>query len=148
MMTTNTQPLTLEIRKTVQAPVEKVFKGWTEPDQIRKWFGCDKVASLKVSQDFRIGGEYRMDAQCHDGTPVVVFGTFKEIVKNRKLVYSWTNNSEEHPAHDTLVTVEFIEKGTATEIVLKHTNFGTQAGLEGHSMGWENCLEKFAGLFA
>jgi uncharacterized protein YndB with AHSA1/START domain len=157
MTTTQVQPTSLEISKTINAPVEKVFKAWTEPEQIAKWFGCNRVANLCVKQDLRVGGEYRIEGDYVPGMQcggadnkgaVAIYGQYKEIVINRKLVYTWTNSSTEHPAKDTLVSVEFIDRGNTTDLVLKHTNFALPASAEGHTQGWGECLEKFASLFA
>lgn len=146
--TTKVQETTLEITKTLKAPVEKVYKTWTEPEHIAKWFGCGKTASVKVAQDLRVGGDFRVEMHCTDGEIATVHGTYKEIVENKKLVYTWTNNSVEYPANDTLVTVEFISRGNETELVLKHENFTRPVSAQGHSMGWGASLEKFESLFA
>src|SRR5271168_486051 len=84
--------LTVTVRKTVKAPVEKAFRAWTEPNQMTKWFGCDKVANVQVSQDFRVGGDYRITGEsCDSGGAVAVYGTYEEIVQNKKVVYTWNN---------------------------------------------------------
>jgi len=128
--------------------VEKVFKAWTEPHQMSKWMGCDQVNQIKVVQDFRVGGEYRIQMSSDEGVRMNVWGTFKEIEENRKLVYSWTNDSEHYPAKDTLVSVEFIARGDTTEIILKHSKFATQEVAEGHTSGWGHSLEQLELLFA
>ncbi|PWT96892.1 MAG: hypothetical protein C5B53_08830 [Candidatus Melainabacteria bacterium] len=148
MVGTNTKTNTLEVRRTIQAPVEKVYRAWTEPEQISQWFGCDKVARARVTQELKVGGQYRIEANCADGSPGLVYGTFKEIIPNQKLVYSWTNGSAEYPASDTIVSVEFIARGSETEIHLVHSNFALAKSVEGHTMGWQECLEKLARFVA
>lgn len=138
----------LEIQRTIKAPVAKVFKAWTEPDQMNKWFGCNTADSVRISQDFKVGGEYRIDVHCTDGRTVTASGSFLEIVPNRKLVYSWNNTSLEHPATDTLVSVEFIDKGDTTEISLTHSKFDRPVSVQGHSMGWGAALDKLEAFFA
>ncbi len=127
--------------------MEKVYKTWTEPEHISKWFGCGKTAEVKVDQDLRVGGNFRVEMHCTDGEVAVVHGTYKEIIANKKLVYTWTNNSVEFPAENTLVTVEFIAKGNETELALKHENFTRPVSAQGHSMGWGASLDKFESLF-
>lgn len=148
MVETTTKGNTLEITRTINAPVEKVFRAWTEPEQLGKWFGCDQVHGATVLQDLRVGGQYRIDAACSDGNAALVTGTFKEIVPNQKLVYTWTNSSTEFPARDTLVTVEFFAKGSSTEIHLVHSNFALDRSAEGHTNGWQQCLDKLAQFVA
>jgi uncharacterized protein YndB with AHSA1/START domain len=146
MITAKTDAAVLEIKKTLKAPVEQVCSAWTEPEQISKWFGCDGATNKQISQDFRVGGDYKFEIFNPDGKPITMYGSFKEIVPNRKLVYSWNNNSVEFPANDTLVTVEFIGKGDTTEIILSHSKFVKAETVQGHSMGWTAALEKFAAL--
>lgn len=149
MTTTQTQPTTLELKRTLKAPVALVYAAWTQPEQMVKWFGCNQVTNVIINQDFRVGGTYKIDMPlCENGKTVTMSGTFKEIVPNKKLVYTWSNSSTEFPADDTLVTVEFAAIGDTTELTLKHTNFKTEHSAQGHTQGWTDALEKFAALFA
>lgn len=147
MTTTKIQDTTLAITKTLKAPVDKVYKTWTEPEHIAKWFGCGKTAEVKIAQDLRVGGDFRIEMLCTDGEVAVVNGTYKEIIENKKIVYTWSNNSDEFPAADTLVTVEFVAKGELTELVLKHENFKQPVSAQGHTMGWGAALDKLEALF-
>jgi len=141
--------LTVTVRKNIKAPVEKVFKAFTEPSQIVKWFGCDKISDVQVSQDFKVGGKYHITGKsCDIGAEMSVHGVYTEIVPNQKVAYTWYNNSEEFPAADTLVSVQFVDKGDNTEIVLSHSKFASEKSKEGHTFGWTQSLEKFASLFA
>ena len=146
-MTQTHQQIVVEVSKVINAPVEKVFKAWTEPDQLGKWLrGCAEMDS-RVEQDVRVDGQYRIECvtSC-DGKFHVMTGTYKEIVPNEKLVFSWNNNYDQFPAKDTLVTVTFVARGKATEVTIKHTNFVVQTTAEGHNGGWLACLENLAGL--
>jgi uncharacterized protein YndB with AHSA1/START domain len=147
MMTVKTDASALEMKRTLRAPVDRVFKAWTEPEQMTKWFGCAQTGSLKVEQDFRVGGEYRIELHIDDAKSVVMSGTFFEIDPNRKLVYSWNSTSTEYPAHDTIVRVDFIDQGETTELILNHSKFNKPIAVEGHSMGWGASLDKFEALF-
>jgi uncharacterized protein YndB with AHSA1/START domain len=77
--------------------------------------------------------------------PALISGTYKEIVPDKKLVFTWTHSLEEF-AKDTLVTVTFVARGNGTEVIIKHTNFTAQATADKHNIGWEACLENLAGL--
>src|SRR5262249_27595014 len=105
------QKLAVEVSKVINAPVEKVFRAWTEPGELEKWFGGGMITGLKVQQDASVGGQYRLDSVGCDGKAGFVSGEYREIVPNKKLVFTWNNNKEEFPARDTLVTVEFNAKG-------------------------------------
>lgn len=146
--TSKAEVLTLSLSRTIKAPVELVYRGWTEPEQMSMWLGCDKTAKVKVTQDLRVGGKYRFDVSCSDGEQVCMSGVYQKIEPNRKLVYTWNNTSREYPASNTLVTVEFIANGDTTELKLTHANLNDANCLHGHTLGWTASLEKFVAHFA
>ncbi|MBC7996460.1 MAG: SRPBCC domain-containing protein [Leptolyngbya sp.] len=146
MMQTKNDLKTVEIARTLKAPVDKVYKAWTESEQMTRWLGCVETGTVKVTQNLHVGGEYRFEITLQDGKEVLMYGIYKEVETNRKLVYTWTNNSEQYPAKDTIVTVEFIAKGDLTELVLKHANL-TEIAAQGHTFGWSASFDKFEKLF-
>lgn len=146
-ITTNRTTSSLKIQRTVNASVERVYKAWTDPAQLQKWFGCEYATHIEVNQNLVVGGEYVIKMTTDpDGIVVTVNGEYKEIVPNKKLVYTWNSDSAEFPASDTLITVEFIAKATGTEIVLEHKNFALEKSVEGHSFGWTAAFEKITAL--
>lgn len=146
-ITTNKTASSLKIQRTISASVERVYKAWTDPRQMGKWFGCAYVTDIKVTQNLLVGGEYQVQMTTDpDGVVVTVHGVYKEVIPNKKLVYTWNSDSIEYPAADTLITVEFIERGKGTEIVLEHKNFALENSVEGHSIGWTAAFNKITEL--
>ncbi|HEY9754375.1 MAG TPA: SRPBCC domain-containing protein [Oculatellaceae cyanobacterium] len=146
-MTTKTETSALEVTRTIKADVKRVYKAWTDPELMRQWMGCAESQRVSLTQNFTVGGNYCITVKLADERVVQMFGTFLEIVENEKLVYSWTNNSEEYPASDTIVTIVFTPKGSSTEIVLTHSKFDRPVSVQGHSMGWGTSLERLSALF-
>jgi uncharacterized protein YndB with AHSA1/START domain len=107
------------------------------------------VSNIQISQDLSVGGQYRVEMTTNpDGVVITIDGIFQQIIPNKKLVYTWNSDSAEYPAADTLVTVEFIERGNATEIILEHTNFAIEKSAEGHAVGWTASFNKIAEIYA
>jgi uncharacterized protein YndB with AHSA1/START domain len=102
-----------------------------------------KVPSAEV--DLRVGGKYRIEMEAPDGAKHAAHGTYRVIEPPSKLVYSW--GWESGPETDTLVTVEFNERGAATEVVLKHERLTTAESRDRHTQGWNGCLDKLATLY-
>jgi uncharacterized protein YndB with AHSA1/START domain len=76
-------------------------------------------------------------------------GTFHEISAPSRLVYTWHFKGGPPPdMPETRVTVEFLEKESATEIRIKHEKLPTSEMREQHRIGWEGCLDKLANLLA
>jgi uncharacterized protein YndB with AHSA1/START domain len=155
MATPQSSPgLTLQIRRTFAAPREKVFAAWTQREQLEKWM-CRDVASHTIihhQQDIRPGGRWRMEVR--DPAKNEVYwgqGVYREVKPVEKLVFtwSWTKNTPDganlHPgSEETLVTVEFFERGNATEVVLTHAAFSTKALRDDHDRGWNGCFDVLA----
>jgi uncharacterized protein YndB with AHSA1/START domain len=148
MNTIDAEATTFRVSKIISAPVERVYKAWTDPNQIKMWFGCDNVKESEITQDLRVGGKYSYVTKAADGTTTTLEGEYKEVVPNKKLVYTWTNNSVEFPAKDTIVTIEFVASGNETEVRIKHSNFALAKSAEGHNAGWGRALENLASFVA
>ena len=70
-----------------------------------------------------------------------VGGVFREIVPDRRLVYTWAWEST--PERESLVTVEFRPHGQGTELLLVHERFADRDARDRHSEGWLGCLGRF-----
>lgn len=97
--------------------------------------------------DLTVGGRYRIEMQGPDGARHIVGGTYREIDPPRRLVYTWS--WEDQPdVTDTLVTVEFNDRGSATEIVLRHERLPSEDSRARHEHGWTGCLDKLEAMMA
>jgi uncharacterized protein YndB with AHSA1/START domain len=148
MANTNTQsPMKLVVRRTLPAKRERVFAAWTQADQMRKWAGPGEVKAAEVECDLRVGGKYRIGMLRPDGETWYVGGIYREIREPERISYTW-RWEEENPADefDTLVTVEFHERGEQTELVLTHEGFANEESRSGHEGGWGQAIDKLATL--
>src|SRR5256885_15239805 len=99
MATSQGQPaLTLQVRRTFQAPREKVFAAWAQRDQLEKWM-CRDVPSHKIihhQQDIRTGGGWRMEIHHpHKNERDWGQGTYREGTPPHKIVFTrrWTQKT-------------------------------------------------------
>lgn len=143
-MSTDTST-SLRLVRTIEAAPEQVFRAWTEPAQIKRWACPAGGTVLDAQVDLTVGGEYRITMQVADGSVHTAVGVYQEVVRPKRLVYTW--DWEEGPMGDTLVTVEFVANGSATDVVLKHERFPNGAAREQHEVGWASCLEQFERVF-
>ena len=137
------------LTRLIEAPRDQVFRAWTDPDQLRRWWGPGAFTCPEAEVDLRPGGTYRLAMAPTEGDPFVLGGTYREVDPPARLVYTW--RWETGPAADgseSLVTVEFHEHGGATKLVLTHTEFPESHGPAPYAMGWEGGLEKFEALLA
>ncbi len=76
-----------------------------------------------------------------DGKAHECAGTYREVVPNRKLVFTWTwPNST--PERESLVTVTFRRAGGGTELVFLHEQFFDEKVRDDHKGGWSGTLDK------
>lgn len=139
---------TLRLARVFAAPREEVFRAWTSPDALKQWWGPPGHGTASAEVDLRAGGRYRLGMRkLPDGDVFYLSGTYREVKAPEKLVYTWRWEAEPEYG-ETLVTVEFRDRGTSTEVVLTHEQFPTEKMREQHGQGWSGCLDRLADLLA
>lgn len=138
----------LTINRRLNASPERVFAAWTDPEKLIQWFGPTETipGSVKADMDVRVGGAYRISFRTEDGEYHQVGGTYREIVPDRRLVFSWAWHST--PERESVVTVSLRPDGAATLLSLHHAQFFDQAARDGHEHGWTGTMDKLERLFA
>jgi uncharacterized protein YndB with AHSA1/START domain len=69
-----------------------------------------------------------------------VGGVYRLIDPPAKLVYTW--KWEESAGAESVVTVEFLDRGTSTEVLLRHEGLESTEQRDRHEEGWKGCLDK------
>jgi uncharacterized protein YndB with AHSA1/START domain len=141
-MATATAPQTtsLQIRRTFAAPREKVFRAWTDPQTLKQWFGPPGFKTTVAEVDLRVGGKFRLTLQKPTGDVVSAFGTFQEIRPSERLVCNW--NWDYNDIGETILTLEFLDAGGETDLILTHERFPTVEQRDEHNTGWTGCFDK------
>ena len=140
------QPTSLNLRRAIRAPRERVFAAWTTPELLMQWWGPDNVTCPEAEVDLREGGTYRLANLDADGTIVWISGNFQEVRPPEELIYTWRVSLA--PTESTLVRVQFLPHAAGTEIVLTHDRFAEAAVRDMHVAGWEGCIDKLEALLA
>jgi uncharacterized protein YndB with AHSA1/START domain len=133
-------PSSLVISRTYPASVERVFKAWTDANQLGQWFAPTDDYTTKANVDLRVGHEYRIAITHKGGNVHTILGTYRVIEPPHKLVYTW--RWEGGPASDTLVTVDFNPEGDATKVTITHEQFTNTEDRDKHNEGWNGCLNR------
>jgi len=133
-------PTSLVISRTYPASVDRVFKAWTDANQLGQWFAPTDDYTTKANVDLRVGHEYRIAITHKGGNVHTILGTYRLIDPPRKLVYTW--RWEGGPMADTLVTVDFAPEGEATKVTITHEQFTNTEDRDKHNEGWNGCLNR------
>ena len=155
---------TLIIERTFDAPIEKVWKAWTDPKEAKKWWGPKNFTAPVINIDLRVGGKYLncMRGSPTPNAPVRDFwgtGTYKDIVPMKKLVMTDSFADEEGNVVPSTyygmegmpmeleITVLFEEHADGkTHMTLQHAGMPEGENRTGANQGWNESFDKLATL--
>ena len=135
----------LRLSRRLKAPREAVFRAFTDPAALAKWFGPENVNVTKVEVDLRPGGAYSMVFNAADGDSHGLSGVYREISPPDRLVMTWVWGHGGMAGIETLVTIELAEADGETELTLSHEKLPSQEFVDLHRQGWTssfNCLDR------
>jgi uncharacterized protein YndB with AHSA1/START domain len=135
------------ITREFDAPRHLVYRAYTEPELIRRWFHANRCEITSVEVDLRVGGTWRYDCTAN-GFDFSFHGTYREIVPDERLVSTEIYSGA--PEAEALDAVTFAEKDGRTflEILVTHQNKEFRdAHLEsGMEEGLQDALDLLEGL--
>ena len=135
----------LTIKRRFKAAPEKVYAAWIDPAKMSRWLGPPNVIKVNVTADVAVGGRYAIQMIVPDDEHNVS-GVYREVVPNRKLVFTWAWRST--PERESRVTVTFTPEGDGTLMTLHHEQFFDEAARDSHEKGWSVIVERLDALFA
>jgi uncharacterized protein YndB with AHSA1/START domain len=135
----------LTIKRQFNAPPEKVFAAWTDPEQMSRWMGPAAVKEVHAECDVRVGGRYHIKMITADDEHDVS-GVYREILANEKIVFTWAWKTTSE--RESLVTVTFKRDGTGTIMTLTHEQFFDEDARDRHQHGWNGALDKLDAYLA
>ena len=132
--------LAIRLRHRFDASRERVFRAWTDPEILRRWWCPAGWAPGEIEIDLRVGGKYRIGmGKLGGGPPVCVRGDFLEVECPARLVYTWRWQNAFEDMPETLVTVLFTDAPTGgTDVVLTHENLPEIPVCLRHWNGWRD----------
>jgi len=133
---TDTQIL---ITREFDAPKHLVYKAYTTPELIKRWWSGDRGVVNSVDVDLRVGGTWRYVMTANEGFEVAFHGEYREIVENERIVS--TEVFEGMPDAQALDTCTFTEQDGRTTLAIlvqhssrehrdAHVNSGMEGGLQ------------------
>lgn len=136
----------LHIDRKFNAPPDKVFAAWTNPELMAAWFGPHDMTVPEIELDLRVGGDWRLVMEHTEGGRRIVGGTYREIDPPRCLTFTWAWRTDGTPGNESLVEIEFEADGDGTMMYFHHSGFESENASNLHVGGWTSgleCLEKF-----
>ena len=131
----------IRMTRTFDAPRERVFRAWTEPEQLVKWWGPKGFTVPDHTIDVRPGGAWRTTMRSPEGNDHIVAGVYHEITPPERLVFTWGWETEGPRGHETVVTIELHERDGGTELQLTQELFENETSRDMHHQGWSGCMD-------
>jgi uncharacterized protein YndB with AHSA1/START domain len=110
------------IAREFDAPRDLVYKAWTTPELVTRWWGAKRGEVTVAEIDLRVGGKWRYVGVMPDGTEVAFHGEYREIVPNEQIVstevYEGVPQPAQGPEMGTLNTATFVETDARTTLTI------------------------------
>lgn len=132
-----------------QVTPERVFRAWTDPDEVKKWFGSAPGALAAATIDLRPGGRWRFSETASTAGSVGFEGHYIEIEHNKVLVFSWSKFIE-HPDRERWTTpasrveVRFVPTSEGTHMTIVHAAIDDVGIRNDFAAGWQRALPNLA----
>jgi len=140
---------TMVMTRVFNAPRELVFKAWTDPERLKRWWGPKGFTNPVCDVDARPGGAILIHMRAPDGVVHVMTGVYEEVAEPERLVFvSSALDQNGQPLFQTRNTITFADEGGKTKLTVQAivSNVRPEAAphLAGMEMGWSMTLDRLA----
>ncbi len=134
--------LTLEMTRMLPAAPSLAFEAFTDPNQLRRWWGPEGFTIPSLEFDPRVGESYRIKMQPPEGEAFYLTGELREVDPPVRLAYTFRWEDPDPDDLETMVELSFRDLGESTEVVFAQGPFKTEARRELHRDGWTDTFNK------
>jgi len=142
----------LSLTRIIDAPREKVYRAWTEPELLKQWFAPLPYTTTAAELEVRAGGANLIVMRGPDGAEMPNRGVYLEVIPNEKLVFTDAFTKSWEPSEKPFMTVvlTFEDLGGKTKYTARVLHW-TAADKEAHEkmgfhQGWGQCADQLAAL--
>jgi uncharacterized protein YndB with AHSA1/START domain len=132
------------LTRTFDAPRHLLFEAWTKPDQLKQWSAPHGFTISHSEGDARPGGSWRACMRTPEGEELWLSGVYQQVVPDTSLVFTHAWEEDGKRDQETLVSVQFEDKGSATKLIFSQTGFESLESRDGHESGWKECMDRLA----
>jgi uncharacterized protein YndB with AHSA1/START domain len=136
----------LTVRREIAAPAETLFDAWLDAEKLGTWLRPRSTSETRAETDPREGGDFRI-VMVRDRDDIVHRGTYREIDRPRRLVFTWSSLATDH--RDSVITVTFepLESGS-TVVEIHQVGLPDEESRAGHTAGWSDALAELERHYA
>jgi uncharacterized protein YndB with AHSA1/START domain len=134
--------------RILEAPRELVWKAWTDPEQLARWWGPQGMHTPldKIEVELRAGGAFKLTMVSDQGGAEFPSDMrFRELVEPERLSFAW---EAQRGLGAGEVTVTFVDLGGRTEMITRFVGYQTDEIARTSQVAWETQVDKLAALVA
>ncbi len=133
----------LFIARHFRAPVEKVYRHFTNLESLKQWLCPEPCQVLDGAFDFRVGGQYDLQISTGEYGQIGLKGEYLEIIPNEKIAYTfqWYGHPE-FSGIETRVSFTFKEENGGTTLHMLHAGLADAATRDNHHEGWNGSFDR------
>lgn len=154
-MSENLSNRELVLQREIAVPCEKLYRCWTEPELLKRWFAPLPYTTPEAQLDVRNGGSSYIVMRDPQGNDMPMKGLYLEVVPNRKLVFTDAYTEAWQPSAKPFMTVvlTFEDLGNGKTLYTARARHWSEADREAHEkmgfhQGWGICTDQLAALAA
>jgi uncharacterized protein YndB with AHSA1/START domain len=135
---------TLQMKRTYEAPAQRVFDAWTSEEVMRRWFHAGPDWETPVAQvDLRVGGAVRVVMRDpHKDVEYGGGGEYTVVDPPHRVAFTWIWDDE--PEWTTQIEIEFQEEGDRTAVRFTHAGLRDEEAVRSHEGGWGEAFDNLA----
>jgi uncharacterized protein YndB with AHSA1/START domain len=137
---------TVILDRVLAAPPDQVFKAWTDPELLARWFGPEGFTTSEIVVNPQVGGKWANTMTSPEGKRYESTGELRELVPNERLVIFDEGKGEPMLGHATKITVTFAPSGSGTAMQLVHGVFKTVEMRDECVRGWTSTFNRLERL--
>jgi uncharacterized protein YndB with AHSA1/START domain len=137
---------TVILERLLAGSPRQVFKAWTDPEQLVRWFGPEGFVTSDVTAEMHVGGRWGNTMTSPEGKRYVSSGEIRELVPSERLVIFDEGKGEPMLGHATKITVSFEPFGSGTTMRLVHGVFKSVEMRDECVRGWASTFNRLERL--
>jgi uncharacterized protein YndB with AHSA1/START domain len=128
------------VRREIAAPAEDLFDAWLDAQSLGSWLRPAGIRATRAETDPRVGGTFRI-VMVDDESSMVHTGTYREVDRPRRLVFTWSSPATRF--RDSIVTVTFEPSSNRSTVVEIHqVGLPDEEARASHHAGWSDALRE------
>jgi uncharacterized protein YndB with AHSA1/START domain len=141
-----TDEFSVTVRREIAAPAEDLFDAWLDAESLGAWLRPGGIRETRAETDPREGGAFRIVMVDNGSSSLLHTGTYREIDRPRRLVFTWSSPATQF--RESVVTVTFQALSSSTVVEIHQVGLPDEEARASHHGGWSDALSELDRVMA